>query len=58
LKEALLTLILGAHLLTTWVFFANIADAFILGLYVLRPHDISVDLWWLVPRLGEEEVLL
>jgi hypothetical protein len=58
LKEAVLTLILGARSLTSWVFIADIADEFILGLYVLRRHDASVVLWWLVPRLGEEEVLL
>jgi hypothetical protein len=35
LKEALLTLTPGWHPLTTWVYIANIADKFILGLNIL-----------------------
>jgi hypothetical protein len=44
LKEALVTLTLGRHRLTTGVSITSITDDFILGLDVMHNHDPSVDL--------------
>jgi hypothetical protein len=40
----------------TWVFVAEIADEFILGLDVLHDHNMSVDLGHDILQLGDEEV--
>jgi hypothetical protein len=58
LKEALVTLTLGLRALTIWVFIANIAYGFILGLNVMHALDASVDLRRHMLRLGDEELPL
>jgi hypothetical protein len=58
LKEALVTVTVGRRPLTTWVFFANVIDEFILGLDVMHSHDVSLDFRRHVLRLGAEEVPL
>jgi hypothetical protein len=55
LKEVLLTLTLGRRPLKSWVFVADITNEFILGLYILRSYDASVDLGRQTLRLAEEE---
>jgi hypothetical protein len=43
-KEAHVELTMGRRTLRSWVFVADIKDDFILGLYILRAHDSSVDI--------------
>jgi hypothetical protein len=54
LKEALMTLILGQHQQTTWVFVTNIINDFSRGLNIMHVHDASVDLRHHILRLGDE----
>jgi hypothetical protein len=58
LKEALVDLILGWHLLLTWVFVTRIADEFILRLDALHAHDSFMDVGHHVLQLEDEEVPL
>jgi hypothetical protein len=44
LKEALMTLTQGQHLLTAWIFVPNITDEFVLGLDVLCFQNATFDL--------------
>jgi hypothetical protein len=55
-KEAHVELTMGQSTLRSWVFVADIADDFILGLDILRAHDASVDIGRRVLRLGQDEV--
>jgi hypothetical protein len=55
-KEAHVELTMGRRTLRSWVFVADIADDFILGLDILRAHDASVDIGRRVLRLGQDEV--
>ena len=57
-KEALVELTLGRRALRIWVFVAEVTDVFILGLYMLRAYEASVDLGRYLLRLGQEEVTL
>jgi hypothetical protein len=57
-KEALVELILGWHLLLTWVFVTRIADVFILGLNALHADDSFTDVGHHVLQLEDEEVPL
>jgi len=56
MKEAHVELTLGQRTLSSWVFVADIADEFILGLDLLRACDASVDIGRRVLRLGQDEV--
>jgi hypothetical protein len=58
LKEVFVTLTLGWSPMKIWVFIANIANEFILGLDMLHAYDASVDLERQTLRLAEEEVSL
>jgi hypothetical protein len=43
MKEARVELTLGQHTLKSWVFVADIADEFILGLNILWVYGVLVD---------------
>jgi predicted aspartyl protease len=55
-KEARVELTIGRRTLRSWVFVADIADDFVLGLDILRAYDASVDIGRRVLRLGQDEV--
>jgi hypothetical protein len=56
MKDAHVELTMGQRTLRSWVFVADIADDFILGLDIQRAHDASVDIGRRVLRLGQDEV--
>jgi hypothetical protein len=56
MKEAHVELTMGQSTLRSWVFVADIADDFILGLDILQAHDASVDIGRHVLRLDQDEV--
>jgi predicted aspartyl protease len=56
MKKAHVELTMGQRTLRSWVFVADIADDFILGLDILRAYDASVDIGRRVLRLGQDEV--
>lgn len=58
LKEALVTLTLGQHPLTTWVFVSEIFHMFILGLYITYTHNAPMNFRGHVVQLGNAEVPL
>jgi predicted aspartyl protease len=55
-KEARVELTIGRHTLRSWVFVADIADDFILGLDLLRAFNASVDIGRRVLQLSRDEV--
>jgi predicted aspartyl protease len=55
-KEAHVELTMGQRTLRSWVFVADMADAFIMGLDILRANDASVDIGHRMLRLGQDEV--
>jgi hypothetical protein len=56
LKEALVELTLGWHLLWIWVLVADITDEFIMGPDALHAHDISMDLKCHVLQQDDKEM--